>query len=750
MGFRPLAYRLAQELALAGWVRNTGQGVELELQGCDGQVDEFELRLRRELPVQATIRNWASWEMPLKNGAAEFCITESIPASLLESGQVGDASAEILPDLATCDACLAEVMDPADRRYRYPFTNCIHCGPRYSILNRLPYDRARTTMSAFEMCDACEREYRDPAHRRFHAQSNCCADCGPRLSLLDSRGARLSHDDAALRATAQAIIEGAVVAVQGIGGFHLLCDARNDAAVVRLRERKHREAKPFALMVKDLAQARTLCEVSEREQAFLRGPGAPIVLLRRLEPSRLMETIAVSSFVAPGLPTLGLMLPYTPLHHLLLREVGAPLVATSGNLSHEPICRDAAEARARLGGITELFLTHDRVIAFPVDDSVVREIAGTQAVHRAGRGYAPLLLDFTSGERSVLALGAHQKCSLAFGRQGRIQMSPHLGDLDTVEAHAAYRASLERLQATHGLAHARIVCDRHPDYASTRVASELTSEPIAIQHHEAHVFSCIAEHRIQGPVLGVAWDGTGYGTDGTIWGGEFMRGTSLGLTRFGSLRPFRLPGGTAALREPGRTALGLLHEMGERHESFGFDASAERTLLHSLNRGLNAPWTSSVGRLFDGVAALLGIRHRVSYEGQAAVELEAAVEVQARSVKPYVIRTYDEGGLLRLDWEPWLHGLLEDRARGLSVGYAAARFHRTLAQSIVELAKRSGVMQVALSGGCFQNRVLSEWTIELLIEAGFTPFWNQRVPTNDGGISVGQVIGGWNVPVSAS
>lgn len=738
VGFRPLAFRLARELGLSGWVRNTAQGVTLALQGQQGGILEFERRVAQQLPAHAVIRRSTRRSMPLSR-ETDFRIAPSLAG--------GSQGAEPLPDLATCAACASEVLDPKNRRYGYPFTSCTSCGPRYSVLLELPYDRGNTTMSGFTMCSACQAEYEDPEDRRFHSQTNCCAQCGPALSLKRASGEVVAQAEPALRLATAALCSGEIVAVMGLGGFHLFCDARSDAAVRRLRKAKARCAKPFAVMVRDLAHARRLCEVSDLEAGTLRSSGAPIVLL----PRRREAEPEVCAAVAPEVPDLGLMLAYTPLHLLLLHGLEGAAVATSGNLADEPLCSSECEARERLGRFTDLFLVHDRPIAARVDDSVVRVIADTQVVLRAGRGYAPLLLpapDAAPGDggaaRPVVGLGPHQKTTFSLAGGGKIVMFPHLGNLDTRLAVQVYRESLARSLRMYGIKDVQAVCDLHPDYATTRIAAGLSAQPRAVQHHHAHVLSCVIEHQLRGPYLGVAWDGTGYGGDGTIWGGEFLRSDASGLLRAGTLRSFRLIGGDAAAREPRRAALGLLYELyGEACAEHvpGFTPSELRTLLRALGRGLGAPRTSSIGRLFDGVAALLGLRERAEYEGQAAILLEGAARALAGPAEPYPLQLTG-GTPIVVDWEPWICGIRDDAQRGRPVVEIAARFHETLAAAIVAVAQRIGIEQIVLSGGCFQNPLLCQRAVARLRAAEFRPYWNQRVPPNDGGISVGQAAAG--------
>jgi hydrogenase maturation protein HypF len=612
VGFRPFVWREATARGLAGYVVNTPGGVTLEAEGTAESVEALVGALRQPPPPAATVT--LAREMLAPIGETGF--------SIRDSALGGTRSAAVLPDLATCDACLAEVLDPRNRRYRYPFTNCTHCGPRYSIITDLPYDRARTTMRRFIMCPDCQVEYESPADRRFHAEPNACPVCGPQLALWDGQGRVLATRDDALKAAAAALAEGRIVAVKGLGGFHLMADARNEAAVQALRQRKHREEKPFAVMFASLAALSEAADPTDIEIEVLTSRERPIVLVRR-RPNALAES------VAPGNPLVGAMLPYTPLHHLLLAEIGFPVVATSGNRSDEPICTDEHEALARLAGIADLFLVHDRPVERPVDDSVVRVIADQPTVFRRARGMAPSVAA-RGVPAGILAVGGHMKTTVALSTEAGAVLSQHLGDLDTAEAYAAYSRAVTDIQRLHD-ARPRIVArDLHPDYRSTEVAEALEAPKIAVQHHLAHVAACMAEHGLEPPVLGVSWDGTGYGTDGTIWGGEFLRVTADGWERVAHLKPFRLPGGEAAVREPRRSAIGLLHAafgaaalgMTDLAPVAAFTNAERRTLASMLDRGLNAPVTTSAGRLFDAVAALLDLRQKVSHEGQAAMMLE--------------------------------------------------------------------------------------------------------------------------------
>ncbi|MBI1763462.1 MAG: carbamoyltransferase HypF [Acidobacteria bacterium] len=746
VGFRPFVFRLATELGLCGWVNNSPQGVQIEVEGARPTLDAFLLRLETELPPRAFIQ---SLEPSLLDprGYVGFEIRPS------ETG--GQKTALVLPDAGTCEDCLRDIRDPANRRYRYPFTNCTNCGPRFSIIEALPYDRANTTMRGFAMCDACAAEYHDPRDRRFHAQPNACPDCGPQLVLWDETGNVLAERHAALFAAAEAIRAGQIVAVKGLGGFHLMVDARDDAAVRALRQRKYREEKPFAVMFPALAAVEAECAVTPIEARLLRSPEAPIVLLQRQSAIRNPQS-AISSLLAPGNPYLGVLLPYTPLHHLLLAELQFPVVATSGNLSDEPICTDEHEALERLHGIADLFLVHNRPIARHVDDSIARVLAGREAVLRRARGYAPLPIHLPQTHlpqptHAALATGAHLKNTVALAVGNAAFVSQHIGDLETAQAYAAFQhviSSFERLYETPPQA---VACDAHPDYLSTQYARALQLPTQPVQHHLAHVLACVAENEIELPVLGVAWDGTGYGLDGTIWGGEFLRVTKAGFERAAHFRTFALPGGDSAIRRPRRIALGLLYEI------FGDELFAKRelspvractkqeldVLRAMLQRQLNCPRTSSAGRLFDAVAALLGLRQEVCFEGQAALELEfAATETATDETYPFrltesALRTPHSA--LLFDWEPLMRALLDDVCAGQMTNHLAAKFHNTLADAIVALAERIGEARVALSGGCFQNKYLLERAVQQLQSAGFRPYWHQRIPPNDGGIALGQL-----------
>jgi hydrogenase maturation protein HypF len=761
VGFRPWANRLAHKLSLAGWVANSGDGVTLEIEGPEDSVEEFLDHLRGELPPLARLDRMHTEELA-PAGDTAFTIRESLGT--------GTPTALVLPDVGTCVDCLRELFDAADRRYRYPFTNCTHCGPRFSILEALPYDRANTTMRHFDMCAACRAEYETPADRRFHAQPNACPDCGPQLGLLDAGGSTVAQRDAALIAAVNALRDGRIVALKGLGGFQLLVDAHNADAITRLRQRKQRPQKPFAVVVPSLAVAETICYVSVLERELLTSPQAPIVLLRHRVYPDLPHTdgqqkrkthSAISDAVAPYNPLLGIMLPYTPLHHLLLSEFGFSVVATSGNLSDEPMATDNDEALERLGDIADVFLVHDRPIACALDDSVVRVIAGRAMVLRRARGYAPLPVPMHQQMPPLLALGGHLKSAVATTVGSQVMVGPYVGDLDSAPARKAFNNIVARLSELHAVQPRAVVCDKHPGYYTTQLASRSGAKVIPVQHHVAHIASCMADNGIGGPVLGVAWDGTGYGDDGTIWGGEFIGVDGVSARRVAHLRLFSLPGGDKAVTEPRRAAIGALYELfgadlfdekslaGSAIESVSslaplqsFSMTERKVLAGMLARNLNAPRTSSIGRLFDAVASLTGLVQQSTFEGHAAMALEFALDERPEQAHYTVhIETGpDADSPMILDWHPMLRELLADIRHGEPVSHMAAAFHNCLVEALVAVAERIGETRIVLTGGCFQNRYLTERAVERLRHGGFEPLWHQHVPPNDGGLALGQAV----------
>lgn len=731
VGFRPFVHSRATRHGLSGWVRNEAEGVSLEIRGEEEAIDSFLAELRAP-PPPARVDRVSVRELPPLDpaGGGSFEMRESTAAAKRRP---------TLPaDQALCAECAAEVGDPAARRYRYPFTNCARCGPRYSIIEALPYDRERTSMKAFRMCEACAREYADPLDRRFHAQPIACPVCGPVLALFAPDGGERARGEKALRAAARALAQGRVVALKGLGGYQLLCDATSEAAVRRLRQRKRREEKPLALMFPSLEAVRELCALSAEEERVLLSPEAPILLVLRRD--AFDSPIAPS--VAPGTSRLGVMLPYTPLHRLLVERVGRPLVCTSGNLSEEPMCVTEDEARERLGSVADLFLAHDRPIVRPVDDSVARMGPSGLEILRRARGFAPLPLPLP-GTACVLALGGQLKNSVCLVTGGQAVVSQHVGDLLSPEGALLCARVADDLLRFLGARPERIACDLHPDYGSTRIAEEIAARwgapLIRVQHHHAHVAACMAEHALDGPVLGLAWDGSGLGTDGTLWGGEALVVGAAGFPRIGHLRPFSLPGGERAIREPRRAAVGLLHEIfGPRfQEHLGADPS-DGVLARMLARGVNAPRTSSVGRLFDAVAALAGIRMQATFEGQAAMELETAAEgSQEEDAYPLPLAA---GEPAVFDWEPLVLALQEDLRCGVEKAVISARFHNALVNAAEAIAERVGLRQVVLSGGCFQNLRLSSAIRQRLSERGFEVYMPRLYPPNDGGLSLGQAF----------
>ncbi len=733
VGFRPAVFRLATELGLAGWVRNSAQGVIVEIEGAAALAREFILRIESEKPPRSFIQSMETTWLAAA-GHREF--------SIRQSDDEGPKSALILPDIAVCPECLAEIFDSANRRYLYPFTNCTHCGPRFSIVEALPYDRPNTSMRDFQMCPDCLREYGDPRDRRFHAQPNACPKCGPHLELWDDQGGLMHSRREALTAAANAIREGEIVAVKGVGGFHLVVDARDDDAVRRLRERKHREEKPFALMMPSLDAIRAECEVSDLEARLLRSPEAPITLLRR----RADHDSAIALSVAPGNPTLGVMLPYSPLHHLLMTKLGFPIVATSGNISDEPICTDEREAVKRLRGIASYFLVHNRRIVRHMDDSVVRIVLGRELVLRRARGYAPLPIRLKQRGAAMLAVGGHLKNTVAICAGDNVILSQHIGDLETERAFAAFRGTVRDLQKLYEIQPRVIAMDAHPDYLSAKFAARLRADSgctlLPVQHHFAHVLACMAENEIEPPALGVAWDGTGYGFDGTIWGGEFLAvAPGADFQRVAHFRTFALPGGEAAVREPRRCAIGVLRELyGESAFDMelgsvrAFSPAELRALRVMLKRNVNTPRTSSAGRLFDAVASLAGVRQRMAFEGEAAMELEFAAKDRDAESYPFELA----GPMC--DWAPMIRAIVEDARAGATPAMISSKFHRTLAEMIVAVAMRAAQPNVVLTGGCFQNELLLTLAVTQLRKAGFNPIWHQRIPPHDGGIALGQIV----------
>jgi hydrogenase maturation protein HypF len=758
VGFRPHVHRLATGLGLVGSVVNHSAGVTIEVEGPRGVVDEFLRRLRDEAPPLARLEHVATEPAEVR-GEAGF----AIEASTRTTGAVTSAP----PDTAACVACLRDVGDPADRRYRYPFTTCTDCGPRFTIITALPYDRPATTMAGFPLCPPCEVEYRDPGDRRFHAQPLACPDCGPRLRLVvpdddEVVGRReVAGSDEVLLATQRRLLDGAIVAVKGVGGFHLACRADDEATVTRLRARKHRPGKPLALVVRDLEVAGRFGTVGEAEAAVLASPAAPIVLLRRRADAPLADA------VAPGVPHVGVMLPASPLHHLLLADVPgaavrAPeaLVLTSGNLADEPLCTDDAEARDRLGAIADAFLVHDRPIAVPCDDSVVRvddDADGPVVTFlRRSRGYVPTPVELPAAIEPALAVGGELKTTACLGAGRHAWLSAHIGDMGSLASLRAFERTVERFASMHEVVPTRLLVDAHPDHTTHRWAlAHADGRPVVpVQHHHAHVASVMAEHRVPPgtAVLGFAFDGTGYGSDGTIWGGEALLARYDGFERVAHLRTVPLPGGDAAIRAPHRVALSHLRSAGvawtDDLAPVAATSLAERRLLAAqLDRGVRCVPTSSVGRLFDAVASLLDLRHTVTYEAQAALELEAVATACDTSPAPLRLPVRDgRAGPMELDGGALVRELVAGRRAGRSAAASALGFHRALAEAVAEVAARvrarGGPDLVALSGGVFTNALLTRLTVAALEAGGATVLRHRLVPPGDGGLALGQLVVG--------
>jgi len=773
VGFRPFVYSLATKHNLKGWVCNTSEDVKMEVEGEAEAIEQFELELQTKAPPLAHIEEVAIDHRP-PLGYKNFEIRHS---------QAMEGKYQLIsPDIATCQACLGELLNPEDRRYRYPFTNCTNCGPRFTIIEDIPYDRPKTTMRYFQMCPRCQAEYDNPLDRRFHAQPNACPKCGPNVELIDSRGNRIAGSNPVATA-GQFIKEGKIVAVKGLGGFLLACDATNDTVVKTLRQRKKRSSKPFAIMVTNVDEAKRHCCVSPEEEKLLSAHQSPIVLLMWREDS------SVSREAAPNLQYLGIMLPYTPLHHMLLRDTDLPLVMTSGNLSEEPIANDNDEALRRLSGVADYFLIHNRDIYSRYDDSVAIVERGTGQLTRRARSYAPYPIHLPFKTKQVLGCGAEEKNTFCLTKDSYAFLSQHIGDMENMETLEHFDRTISLYKRLFGIEPEIIAHDLHPDYLATRYAresGELGMKLIPVQHHHAHIASCMTDNGLETPVIGVAFDGTGMGADGNIWGGEFLVADYRNFSRAGHLEYLPLPGGAAAIKRPCRTAIGyILTLLGENtlNAVIAMSRSSERIeeaakqcqrasigqvtevemeiIARQIERKINSPLTSSMGRLFDAISALIGIRGEIDYEGQAAMELEMAAHsfIIARPVpseerelaetiscnnESYPYRIVDDKGIRIVQLSDLLSAVIEDLHRGISKGRISVKFHSTVAQMINEMcrliANETDISQVALSGGVFQNRLLSRKTVSLLESSGFQVFTHRQVPCNDGGISLGQAV----------
>ena len=726
VGFRPFIYRIATQYQLSGWVRNRVGLVEIHVQGRDANLQQFVSEIFTRAPQLA---------QPVLQSDTRVDVQTFETFSILQSLDQGEANISVPADLFTCDDCLQELNTPSDRRYRYPFINCTQCGPRYTLIRGLPYDRANTSMAGFELCAQCRREYEDPADRRFHAEPVACAVCGPQLEYRPLQGDTVSGNEAALSAAIEALNDGKVIAVKGIGGYHLMCDAGNDDAVIKLRKHKPRPHKPLAVLfpapVEDpFASLESIVELSASDREFLLHPARPVLLVKKKQAAMLSQSIA------PGLAEMGVMLPYSPLHHLLLNDFGGPLLATSANISGEPVLTDNAEVEQRLAHVAEACLHHDRPIERPADDPVFRSIAGRPRPMRLGRGFAPgeLTLPFEL-EKPLLAVGAHMKNTITLAWNNRAVMSPHIGEMDSARSLAVFEKTIEDLQRLYNVKVEQLVCDAHPGYTTSRWARNQGLPLYTVFHHHAHASSAYYECAAGEPLLVFTWDGVGFGVDGSLWGGEALLGVPGEWQRVASMRPFHLPGGDKAGREPWRSAAALCWETGCETSALPEDSAL---LFEAWQRRVNSPRSTAVGRLFDAAAALTGVCRTASFEGQGPMALEALCGEPGNHIELTLERC---DNLLITNWGPLVTAMSDST---LSVSARASLFHASLAQALLQQARsireEHGVNTVSFSGGVFQNRVLSEQALALLSADGFKVHLPELIPVNDAGISFGQVI----------
>jgi hydrogenase maturation protein HypF len=734
VGFRPFVFNLARQSHLLGYVRNSGSGVSIEVEGDKSRIEEFIFKINTESPPLAIIFELKSHNIkPV--GYNDFIIRESEDQD--------EKFVPISPEIATCSDCLSELYDPTDPRYRYPFINCTNCGPRFTIVKDIPYDRKYTTMEPFKMCGLCQGEYNDPKDRRFHAQPNACPACGPSLALLNDKLEKIEIPDV-ISEMCRLLRDGKIIAIKGLGGYHLACDALKPEAVLRLRSRKYREYKPFAIMVRDIETAKRLCYVNKDEERLLKTTIRPVVLLRK------RPDCPVAEDVAPYQKYHGIMLPYTPLHHLIINESELVLVMTSGNVSSEPIVYQDEKAFERLRNIADFYCIHNREIHIRTDDSVSRIWRGSETTLRRARGFAPFpfLLKFNFKEK-ILACGAELKNAFCLTRDNFVFMSHHIGDLENLETLTSFEEGIDHFKRIFNIEPTLIAYDLHPEYLATKYALSLHDiRKIGVQHHHAHIVSCMIDNEIDGEVIGVSFDGTGYGTDGNIWGGEFLICDYGGFKRVGHLEYTPLPGGEKAIKEPWRMAASILYKIyNDNMLDLDIDFVKEidknklDTIKKMIHKGINSPMTSSMGRLFDAVSALVGIRKEIYYEGQAAIELEMAANAD-EGVYPFDLKNVGNKTLILT--EPLFRGIVLDLEHGVSVESISSKFHNTLAKIILNMClkirKTSGLDRVALSGGVFQNSLLLENTYVLLDQNNFKVFTQHRVPPNDGGIALGQVV----------
>jgi hydrogenase maturation protein HypF len=737
VGFRPFVYGLARQHGLNGWVCNTSEDVKIEVEGDKKTLDLFISDLEKKAPPLARIENISvSFDAPAGYKGFEIRHSVAIPGKY----QL------VSPDIATCQPCLDDIFTSGNRRFHYPFTNCTNCGPRFTIIKDIPYDRPLTTMSVFKMCPDCQREYEDPLDRRFHAQPNACPVCGPQLQLTDNLGKTVDYDDI-MEKTASLLKEGKIIAIKGLGGFLLACNAENAGSVMLLRQRKRRPSKPFAVMVKDIDEARKHCEINEAEEKLLKSPQSPIVLLKWKPGSTICKE------VGPGLKYIGVMLPYTPIHHLIMKAAGLPLVMTSGNVSEEPIAGENTEALRRLGGIADYFLLHNRDMYSTYDDSVAIVANGIPQLVRRARGYAPYPIHLTYSSPMILACGAEEKNTFCLTRDNHAFVSQHIGDMENMETLEHYVNTIAMYKKLFRIEPEIIAHDMHPEYLPTKYAKELAEKEkiklVPVQHHHAHIVSCLADNGIEGPVIGVSFDGTGYGTDGHIWGGEFMVADYKKFNRVAHLEYLPLPGGALAIKKPYRTAIGYLMSLGidiDRNIPIfkQIEEGELEIIRNQVEKKVNAPLTSSMGRLFDAVSALIGVRGIIEYEAQAAIDLEMlADDAQGETgYYPFLIIEHDGTDIIKI--HDLLTAIIKDLHSDTTKAVIAARFHNTIAQMILKVCRdisaKTGINKVALSGGVFQNRLLLRIAIALLESKAFEVYTHRQVPCNDGGISLGQVV----------
>ena len=763
IGFRPFIYNIATQLHLNGWVNNSSEGVTIQIESNQSQLILFIDKIKQEKPPLSVINDIIITPLHY-HGYQSFTIKQSEQKN-------HNITTPILPDLSTCNDCLTELFDPQNRRFRYPFLNCTNCGCRYSIIKQLPYDRTFTTMNQFKMCEQCEKEYQNPHDRRFHAQPNACQKCGPHLELWDKKGSVLAKFDQALMTTCDLIKTGNILAIKGLGGFHLVVSAKDKSPVKKLRQLKNRPDKPFALMYPSLEAITQDCYVSEVEKKLLLSPASPIVLLKR---KKYHNSGLICAEVAPNNPYLGVMLPYTPLHHLLLKELNFPIVATSGNPSNEPICIDEKQALTKLNTFADYFLVHNRPIFRPLDDSIVRVVKDEIITLRCARGYAPLSISLNSHDnphcdpKNIIALGGHLKGAIALKINNQVFLSQYLGNLDSLENQELFNKTLHNWQEIYQIKPYYIRCDQHPNYYSTQYAEALINDNnqenilgqqsdknqqkslIKVQHHLAHIYSVIAEHKLELPLLGIAWDGTGYGLDNTIWGGEFFYISEDKIERIASFKPFPLLGGEKAIIEPKRITLALLYITLNPDEKIDnllaklainnyFTPQELKIMLQMLEKNINSPLTSSVGRLFDGISCLLKPTDKITFEGQKAMELEYMTNDFITSETYPFHWQYELNNCNYINWYPLIKNIIQDYQQQKPSYLISAKFHQTLVKIILTITQQVGLKNIVLAGGCFQNKYLLENTINALENEKFKPYWNQKIPINDAGLPLGQL-----------